>query len=544
MYISFGPVTTINGDATGTHRRGTRTSGATAALVIYNQWAAGVWQRELRSFGAATLANTGDGAQRRTIVSLGTAAAPDKIETTATGYAHRQIATAGTAKSGVTGPVPPPPADTPITGWSYRVLTSSGAAAGAQSSSGSAPRVLRSRGFSDSATASDVGGVHTRAVYDYGTPLGDTGAFIAVDFTVDGFASRVFETAAARANAASAVHTVPILRLAASVLGAVTSSTQAHARIALLGHAQTTAQLGAWFLQVLADGAAASDTLTERARYVARIADSLLASGAATSYLDATQQLYSAVAAVASASAFALESMQEHAAATATMEHKLQAIAQLLDAALSQDEATTTLRMTVVLADTAIAADDVDTTLSAVQLLQDGASAAVSLYLDNGQYVAWTYNMQSAGATRYTNYPFNSFAKVGGVYYGMTSTGLYRLDADDDAGVPIAAKIRLGMTDLGTRQLKNTPDVFVGYTGDGQLLLRVIYVDDATGEKTGVDYRLRPRPAGSKRESRFEPGKGLVAVDFDYEIENIGGSDFTITNVEFTPMSVSRRTRG
>ena len=149
------------------------------------------------------------------------------------------------------------------------------------------------------------------------------------------------------------------------------------------------------------------------------------------------------------------------------------------------------------------------------------------------------FNLQSHAATEY-DWQFTSLSGR----YATGAEGLLALGGDTDAGAAIKAKIRLGMTDMGTRKMKRLPEVFMGYTGDGRLVLRVIYVDDKSGEKVGADYLMKPRPAGSKRESRFEPGKGLVAVDYDFELENIDGADFSVTNIEFSPMTVDRRTRG
>ena len=55
---------------------------------------------------------------------------------------------------------------------------------------------------------------------------------------------------------------------------------------------------------------------------------------------------------------------------------------------------------------------------------------------------------------------------------------------------------------------------------------------------------MKPRPAAGRRESRFEPGKGLQAIYFDFELENINGADFDLSSVDFQPLISNRRTRG
>lgn len=544
MHISFTAVTETHDAAAGAHQRAIRTWGSTAGLEARHSTAAGATRRTLRAYGGVGAAAGDTGAHRRWFYTFGAAGAMDATATEVFGRARRRLRTIGTAQSGVVGGPPPAP-EIPIIGTTYRALASSGVEFNERWVDGSASRHLRSRGFPPGAAPTDAAGVHARQYRSRGAAPGNAGVFVPESFFVDSFASRIFETARMHAVTSTTAQTTPIAHLAAAVLTALTAPTrQLRARSLLQDTAGAHDKLAAWFLQTLSSAARTTTPLDATPRYVARLVDAMLAGGTAASYLDAAQQLEAAVAAVASASAFALVEAQDQVLAGAAVEETVRMVTALLDAALTQSELEHSQRVTVVMDDRAETSDLLEGALAATQLIQDGASVAISLYLDDGQYIAWTYNMQSAGVTRYTNYPFNSFAKVGGVYYGLTSTGLYRLDADDDDGAPIAAKVRLGMSDLNTRRLKSTPEVFMGYTGDGQMLLRVIYVDDKTGEKTGVDYRMKPRPAGSKRESRFEPGKGLIAVDFDYEIENIDGADFSIKNVEFSPMIVTRRTRG
>lgn len=177
-------------------------------------------------------------------------------------------------------------------------------------------------------------------------------------------------------------------------------------------------------------------------------------------------------------------------------------------------------------------------------LVRDAISFAANIRLDNGEYIAWVMNTESKGLSRYTNYPFNSFAKIGDRYVGCSPQGLHWLDGATDNGDEIHAKLRLGMEDMGTRRLKNIPDAYIGYTSDGVLLLRAIYTHEATGDRVAATYRLSPREAHEKREHRFKLGRGLKAVDWDFEIENVDGSDFMLDNVEFRPLVLNRRTRG
>lgn len=199
--------------------------------------------------------------------------------------------------------------------------------------------------------------------------------------------------------------------------------------------------------------------------------------------------------------------------------------------------------MVVVRDELVLAGTGAPSELEAVAMIREAIAFAANLTIDNGEYVAWVLNTESKGLTRYTQYPFNSFAKIGGRYMGCSADGLHWLDGDTDNGDEIHARIRLGLAAMGTRRLKRVPDCFIGYTSSGVLLLKAIVTDEEGGLSAAI-YRLRPRPAGNLRENLFKPGRGLKAVDWDFEIENVDGGDFELSSIEFRPLILDRRTRG
>jgi len=52
--------------------------------------------------------------------------------------------------------------------------------------------------------------------------------------------------------------------------------------------------------------------------------------------------------------------------------------------------------------------------------------------------------------TTYNNFNINSYAQIGGKFYGMTDAGVVELTGDTDNGVNIDASITLGTSDLST----------------------------------------------------------------------------------------------
>ena len=179
-----------------------------------------------------------------------------------------------------------------------------------------------------------------------------------------------------------------------------------------------------------------------------------------------------------------------------------------------------------------------------VALLRDSVGLTLTLSFDDGQYIAWVLNTESAGLSRYTNYPFNSFMRIGQRYFGVHHGGIVELVGDTDDGAAIAARLRMGMFDFNDRHEKTFSDAFIGVATNGDLVLKVIFVSAATGEKNMAIYKVNYRPAGNARETRAKIGRGIQAVDWDFVLENIDGADLDLTNIQFNPVVGSRRTRG
>lgn len=185
--------------------------------------------------------------------------------------------------------------------------------------------------------------------------------------------------------------------------------------------------------------------------------------------------------------------------------------------------------------------DSPATSLLARLLGGDTLALSGRLVINGDSYSCWVINTESKGLSRWSNYPFNSFAQMpGGQWVGATDTGLHLLGGDSDAGEPITARIRTALTDLGSRHMKRVPSMYLGYSSDGRLGLKVI-VTSETGEKSEDHYLLEQRPAGDVRESRFKIGRGIKSMYVGYEIVTVDGGDFSLDVVEWMPLQLDRR---
>ena len=152
---------------------------------------------------------------------------------------------------------------------------------------------------------------------------------------------------------------------------------------------------------------------------------------------------------------------------------------------------------------------------------------------DNGLSV-WVMNMETSGATRYENYNFNSFAKIGETYYGANDAGLFELAGDSDNGANVEAEINFGKLRFGTSARKSMRYCYIGTSSNGQMILKV----EADGET--YYYELRDHDELQEMQ-RFEMGRGLRAVYYDFTLKNCDGSAFDLASIEFTPIPLTRR---
>lgn len=277
---------------------------------------------------------------------------------------------------------------------------------------------------------------------------------------------------------------------------------------------------------------------------VASAIDRLLLEGHAASVADAASMAVAGLAFGALSESLALAAAKDTIALQPDVASTVEAMERLVDEALFRATDSSTF-IGMALVEESVRFDSEAITAAEMRaLVSESIGFAVSVHLDSGDYTAWVLNTESRGLSRYTQYPFNSFAKIGNRYYGASGAGVFRLEGDTDSGAPIAARLRLGLSDMGSRALKRMPEAFVGYRSDGTLLLRVISIDDATGAKQAAVYRLAPRGAASVREGRFKMGRGVKSVDWAFELENVDGSDFELESIEFRPIRLDRRTRG
>lgn len=134
--------------------------------------------------------------------------------------------------------------------------------------------------------------------------------------------------------------------------------------------------------------------------------------------------------------------------------------------------------------------------------------------------------LDTAAATRYSDYGFDSFCKgPDGRYYGIKTDGLYLLEGD------VEGTVDFGDLNFGTTAMKALQPAYVSASSPEPLTL---IVTDESGE-----YEYQARTSSETVDThRFDTGKGLKANYFTLKLR---GTGFAVDALEVAAIPLSRR---
>lgn len=151
----------------------------------------------------------------------------------------------------------------------------------------------------------------------------------------------------------------------------------------------------------------------------------------------------------------------------------------------------------------------------------------------DGGYFVWVFNARTGAVSRYLRYGFDSFAQIGGHYFGVAEDGVYLLEGNTDAGQRIEARAGTGLLDLGAKELKHVSAVYLDAASDGVLSVRV-----QAGQQQ-YTYQAR-RASQYNAQQRVDTGRGLRATHYSFELLN-GGADFELDAMDVNVAKSARR---
>lgn len=165
--------------------------------------------------------------------------------------------------------------------------------------------------------------------------------------------------------------------------------------------------------------------------------------------------------------------------------------------------------------------------------LSDGFSFTGQVEL-NGDLFTFVLNTENEAISSYNNYNFNSISGN----LGADSTGIYELNGESDVGNNIQASIKTSLMDFGSSLHKQIPYAYIGFTSDGTLVLKVI--SDQHGNKNERWYECKTSYSADDT-TRIRLGKGVKARYWQFQLENMDGTDFDIESIELMPLTLNRR---
>lgn len=146
----------------------------------------------------------------------------------------------------------------------------------------------------------------------------------------------------------------------------------------------------------------------------------------------------------------------------------------------------------------------------------------------------WVTNLETSGSSTYSNFVFNSFAKLGEVYLAANDDGIYALEGTTDDGVPISALVDLGKPDFGTSQLKTVESCFLGVQSPGAMAVTI--------DAGGAAYTYQTERIGNDiAQQRVKLGRGIKSNYVGLQISNVAGADFELDAIELNINALKRR---
>jgi hypothetical protein len=234
------------------------------------------------------------------------------------------------------------------------------------------------------------------------------------------------------------------------------------------------------------------------------------------------------------------ESIYEALEADVEMQEHLRRVAEALDqvqAALAS-EGTFVLAINETLS--ASAQDSIATLGHYLSNITEQTGSWVGFKLGDEQYTGVVMNTEGEmPISTYEGYGFNSFAEIGGRYYGASDEGVFLLEGATDDGEPIPASLSTMMLDFGSARQKRITSAYLGYTSSGKLLLKVRSVDEGVLKEQW--YEARKASASVPQEDMIRLGRGMRSRYWQFELVNVDGADFEIDALELHPVYLNRR---
>ena len=148
-------------------------------------------------------------------------------------------------------------------------------------------------------------------------------------------------------------------------------------------------------------------------------------------------------------------------------------------------------------------------------------------------------NTETLETTNYLNFDFENLVSFNEQPYGVTSSGIFLLEGDDDDGTDINARILTGISDRGDENLKEVAHLYLQY--EGQTVFLQLFPD---GQQRIREYEITRRSNSSGLiHARAKGARGLRSRSWQMGFRNTSGGDFTFDKMGLLLRQLTRKTR-
>lgn len=151
----------------------------------------------------------------------------------------------------------------------------------------------------------------------------------------------------------------------------------------------------------------------------------------------------------------------------------------------------------------------------------------------------WVMNTETFATTNYLNFDFDSLVSFNEQPYGVTSSGIFLLEGDDDDGTNIDARILTGISDRGDENLSEVANLYLQYEGQTVILQ---LLPDGQGRLREYEIKRRSNSSGIIH-ARAKGSRGLRSRSWQMGFRNTSGGDFTFDKMGLLIRRLTRKTR-
>ena len=167
--------------------------------------------------------------------------------------------------------------------------------------------------------------------------------------------------------------------------------------------------------------------------------------------------------------------------------------------------------------------------------------SALAEAVDSALREAWAINLDAGGeggvfaATHYTGFPIQQIVEFEGSAYGITATGLYRLEGETDEAAPIPWSVKTTPTDYGSIQLKRAITAYLGGNLGANAMVSVF-----VGQKSTESYTY-PNLRGPRLQNhRVQFGRGMASRHYACGVSDATGGQLELQSLDVEIVPIGR----